>query len=249
MPLTLEQQQYIEAAFTQIARNAFKRLKEISLADHAMNPFLVVLVARTPEDLADFIVNQRVERGLVTSLGTQLQKVAREVGTVMHSSGVPGADLEGQHSALQRHLLMQVKSGPDTVNLDISERIRENLNQAERRIRGGGLPKGWSVEKMLGMCYGQLKDRNGFVLKLGSGGVDVTKIGRDFWEFITDDPNAYEEVFEVARSVATTYKNTSGKPLAQAIEDAKASLTRQIESLYGDGKGGFDWVKLLNDNM
>ncbi len=66
-----------------------------------MNPFLVVLVARTPEDLAEFIVNQRVERGLVTSLGTQLQKVAREVGTVMHSIVVTVADLVWQHSALQ----------------------------------------------------------------------------------------------------------------------------------------------------
>lgn len=249
MPLTQQQQSEVEAIFTKMASKAFSRLKDLSLSAHAINPFIAVLVARTPEGLAEFIVNQRVERGLVTSLGTQLQKIARLVGSVMHSSGVAGADLEGMHNELKRHVLMQVKSGPDTVNLDIAKQIGVNLNQAERRIKAGGLPQQWSVEKMLGMCYGQLRHRNGFVLRLGDDGVDVSKIGRDFWGFITDDPNLYRELFNSALDVALTYKNSSGKTLAQAIADAKSSLTAEIEDKYGDRVGGIEWRKLLDDNM
>jgi hypothetical protein len=249
MPFTPEQREELEGIFTQMASNAFERIRGLSLSAHAVNPFLSVLVARTPAELAEFIVNQRVERGLVTSLGMQLQKIARIVGSVMHSSGVAGADLEGQHAGLQRHLLMQVKSGPDTVNLDIANQIKSKLNQAERRIRSGGLSAGWSVEKMLGMCYGQPRHRNGFVLGLGTEGIDVEKIGRAFWEFITDDPDMFRDLFALAATIALNYKNGSGKTLAEAISDAKAALTAEITSKYGDGLGEIDWDKLLNDNM
>lgn len=249
MPLTPEKQVEIEAIFTKMASNTFDRIRSVSLDDHAINPFVAVLVARTPSDLAEFIVNQRAERGLVTSFGMQLQNIARLVGSVMHSSGVAGADLEGMHDALKRHVLMQVKSGPDTVNLDIASQIRTKLNQAERRIRAGGLPAAWSVDKMLGMCYGQPRHRNGFVLRLGEDGVDVDKIGREFWTFIADDPNLYKELFSLALVVASNYKNSSGKTLAQAISDSKDALEREIATKYGDGAGGIDWNKLLDDNM
>lgn len=249
MPLTPDQHQELEAIFTKMAGDVFARIRGVSLSAHAINPFLAVLVARAPSDLAEFIVNQRVERGLVTSLGMQLQKIGRIVGSVMYSSGVAGADLEGQHDTLKRHLLMQVKSGPDTVNLDIANQIHSKLNQAERRIKSGGLAAGWSVDKMLGMCYGQPRHRNGFVLKLGDQGIDVDKIGREFWGFITDDPSMYKELFAIAAEVALNYKNGSGKTLAQAISEAKTALTAEIEAKYGDGLGGIDWDKLVNDNM
>lgn len=249
MPLTPEQQAEIEGIFTKIASNTFARIRSVSLADHAINPFIAVLVARTPGDLAEFIVNQRAERGLVTSFGMQLQNIARLVGKIMHSSGVAGADLEGMHQEFRRHVLMQVKSGPDTINLDIASQIRTKLNQAERRIKAGGLPVGWSVDKMLGMCYGQPRHRNGFVLGLGDDGIDVNKIGREFWAFIADDTNLYKELFGLALVVASNYKNSSGKTLAQAISDAKDSLEGEIAAKYGDGAGGIDWNKLLTDNM
>lgn len=249
MPLTPEQRVEIKAIFTRMASNTFERIRGVSLADHAINPFVAVLVARTPADLAEFIVNQRAERGLVTSFGMQLQNIARLVGRVMHSSGVAGADLEGMHEVLRRHLLMQVKSGPDTVNLDIASQIKTKLNQAERRIRAGGLPNGWSVVKMLGMCYGQPGNRNGFVLGLGDEGIDVDKIGREFWGFIADDPNLHEELFDLALNVASNYTNSSGMTLAEAISRAKASLEREITERYGDNAGGIDWNRLLDANM
>lgn len=249
MPLTPDQEVEIRDIFTRMASKTFDRIRNVSLEDHAINPFIAVLVARTPGDLAEFIVNQRAERGLVTSFGMQLQNIARIVGRVMHSSGVAGADLEGMDSSLQRHVLMQVKSGPDTVNLDIANQIKTKLNQAERRIRAGGLPPGWSVIKMLGMCYGQAQHRNSFILNLGNDGVDVDKIGREFWSFIADDPNLFLELFDLALSVASSYKNSSGKTLAQAISDAKSALKDEIEAKYGDGLGGIDWKKLLDHNM
>lgn len=249
MPLTPQQRLEVERVFTQVAKNAFQRLGNLTLAAQPLNPFVAALVARTPVSLAEFIVGQRVERGLVTSLGMQLQRIAAAVGTAMRATGVSGADLEGSDTGLQRRFLMQVKSGPDTINLDISRQIRANLNSAEARIRSGGLPQDWVVVKMLGMCYGRPEHRSNWVQGLGAEGFDADRIGRGFWEFITGDPGAYVEVFDIAREVAGTYQNGSGKTLAQAIQDAVVGLAREIDVRYGDGSGGIDWRKLLDDNM
>ena len=249
MPLTPQQRQQVEDIFTKVASKAFQRLHGLTLSAQPVNPFVAVLVARTPEELAEFIVAQRVERGLVTSLGTQLQKIARSIGTVMHSSGVAGADLEGLDTRFQRHMLMQVKMGPDTVNKDIGDQIAAKLGQAENRIRQGGLPTDWIVMKMLGMCYGRPSHRNRWVMDLQGRGFDVDKIGRDFWGFITGEPDAHLEVFATGLRVAYTYKNSSGKTLAQAIRDGIDRLTAEIDGAWGDGGGGIDWRKVVRDNM
>jgi hypothetical protein len=249
MPLTHPQRDELEEIFTGFVRNAFKRLGGLSLAVLAVNPFLAVLTARTPENLAEFIVHQRVERGLVTSFGMKVQKVARLIGTVMESSGVAGADLEGSDTATRRRMLMQVKSGPDTINLDIADQIRDKLNNAENRIRAGGLPPGWVVVKMLGMTYGKPEKRNSWVNRLADQGFDTDKIGRTFWEFIAGDPETYLEVFDVACTVAYNFQDEGGKTLPEAIEDAIQTLTKEIRDKYGDTEGGIDWAKLLEDNM
>jgi len=249
MSLTQEQRREVKAVFTNVVSNAFERLHGLTLAQHAVNPFLAPLVAKTPASLAQFIVAQRLERSIVTSMGNAAQKIARITGTFMKSSGVAGADLEGFEVNLKRHLLMQVKIGPDTVNKDIGDSIESKLAEAERRVKSGGMPPGWVVVRMLGMCYGQPRHRNNWVMRLETKGFDVSKIGRQFWTFTTGDPAAYKEVFEIALDVGTTYKNGSKKTLAQATSDAIVSLTAEIERDYGDSQGGIVWDKLLEDNM
>lgn len=248
MSLTQEQRQQVEAAFTATVKRAFEKLHGLSLEERAINPFLV-LVARVPVDLAEFIVWQRLERGFVTSLGMRFQKVADIVSPHIYPSGAAGVDLEGRDDDSKEHYLLQVKSGPDTIDKDLAEAIAAKLQGAENRIKSLGQAKGWVVVKMLGMCYGQHRHRSSWVLGLKERGVDVDRIGRRFWEFVAAEPNAYKEVFDVALNVATTYRNASNKTLPEAIHDAIAALTREIEHKYSDGKGGIDWERLLEDNM
>lgn len=249
MSLTPRQRQRVKEEFTGLVGKAFDSLRGLSLKARPVNPFFAALVARTPDDLARFIVGQRVERGVVTSLGIRIQKVALAVGTAMHPSGVPEADLEGRDEDLKRHRLMQVKIGPDTINKTMASGIERNLKEAENRIKLGGQAKGWVVEKMLGMCYGRPEHRSAWVIGLGKSGFDVDRIGREFWAFITGEQDAYKEVFDIALTVAATYQNSSGKTLPQLIEDTIQSLTLEIETKYGDGQGGIHWGKLLEDNM
>jgi hypothetical protein len=249
MPLTPGQRDEIETIFTGVVRNAFSRLQNLTLSAHAINPFLAVLVARRPRDLAEFIVNQRVERGLVTSFGMQIQRIVRVVGANLHSSGVEGADLERVDPALRRHFLAQVKSGPETINSDIANQIRRNLNSAENRIRMGGLPAEWSVVKMLGMIYGTARHRNTWVMGLGAQGFDVARIGREFWEFASLQPGTHQEIFDIASRVAYSARDDSGRTLPEAIQDRVASLTNELRAHYSNAQGDIEWSRLVEENM
>jgi len=187
MPLTPEQQTEVRVIFVGIVKRAFERLESLTLTRQAINPYLAVLVARRPGELAEFIVHQRVERGLVTSFGMQIQKIAVIVGENIRPSGVDGADLERVDQTLRRHTIIQLKSGPETINSSGANEIRNKLNSAERRLRNGGLSDTWSVTKMLGMIYGTPSHRSSWVTGLGDQGLDVEKIGRVFWAFASGE--------------------------------------------------------------
>lgn len=249
MSLTSQQRSEIEGIFRAIVQGAFDRLENLTLSKHAINPFLAVLVARRPRELAEFIVHQRVERGLVTSFGMQIQKIVWVVGNNLRPSGVGGADFERVDRATRRHVLGQLKSGPETINSDIANQIARNLNSAESRLRQGGLPSQWAVVKMLAMIYGTARHRNSWVMSLGQRGFDVDKVGRHFWEFASGDPAAYQEVFDIAFQVAETSRDAKGRTLPEAIQDAVASLTAEIRLVYGKTTGDIDWDRLVDENM
>jgi Type II restriction endonuclease EcoO109I len=249
MALSNQQRDAVEAVFIDFMKNCFKKLRGLRLDDIIINPFLARLVARTPLELASFITNQRWNRSAVTSMGFKLQNVSREVATIFRSSGVAGADLEADDPDLKRLSLMQLKSGPDTVNKDIRDNIQNKLQAAERRVRQGGLPPDYVVVKMLGMCYGRPEHRSNWVKSLGDFGFDIDAIGRKFWYQLTGDPDAHIEIFNIAAHVATTYKNNHGKTLPDVVEQLKQNLEQEIEARYGDGQGEIAWNRLLEDFM
>lgn len=249
MPLSAEQTAALEAVFTNFMKACFESLRGLRLDALSINPILARLIARTPAELARFFVDQRWNRTAVTSMGFKLQDAAREVATVFRSSAVAGADLEAEDHALQRLSLMQVKSGPDTINKDIMDSIRTKLNEAERRVRMGGLPAGHVVVKMLGMCYGRPERRNRWVMDLEAAGFRVDSIGRSFWEVLTGDAETYIQVFDVVERIATTYRNGEGMTLPELVEERTQLLTDEIAARYGDHQGGINWRALLEDNM
>lgn len=249
MSLTQQQEADLKILLRRTVENAFSRLGNLTLSRQAINPFLAVFVARRPRELAEFIVHQRVERGLVTSFGMQLQKIVTIVGANIHPSGVEGADFERRDETVKRHTVMQLKSGPETINSDIARQIRANLNSAERRIRMGGLSAEWTVVKMLGMIYGTPEHRNSWVLGTGAQGFDVDKIGRTFWEFVSGEEDMHLDVFRVALEVARDYRDPQGRTLPEAIQDAISSLTSELRTHYSDAQGDLVWSRLLEENM
>ena len=153
-----------------------------------LNPFLTAVLG--PRLMADMRVHQAFERGVVTSFGGTLQRVARIVAGQASGSGTGGADLEMTEH--ERRYFVQIKSGPKTANKDIAEKISDKLNSARARYGAG-------ATGVLGVCFGTLDQVNPIARpEFENRGIEIW-IGRDFWTRISQgEASTYDEILDLA---------------------------------------------------
>lgn len=215
----------------------YRAIKGISLENLDLNPFLLRLMAKPSgledaESIVGWALQQRVERGTVTSFGMLIQNIAKLFSS---GTGVEGADISKRDGGKMHYI--QVKSGPNTVNKDIASEITKLLRSANRRDPG-------SVS-LLGMCYGKKRRVSSIIRNY----VEVdTLIGKDFWRFISGDPTTYRRVFELMDEVARNHRVEGGKTYGQLYEGKVKSLTKEFKKEYGES-GGKMWHKVLERNM
>lgn len=178
-----------------------------------------------------WLVSQRSMTGANTSFGFCLQDIAK---LFSEGTGVEGADI--QKTKNSRHYHIQVKSGPSTMDKAAVEHMSQLLLSVQRRNRG-------SVS-LLGICYGTREQVMSTVRKYS----DVDWLaGREFWEFISDNPNCINEIYTIAGEVGETFRDTKGQALSEVLEAKIAELQREFERLYGAG-GSTMWMHLLDKN-
>jgi hypothetical protein len=240
MPLTDNQRDRIREKFAAFLDARARNLERLTLDDLKFNVVQLRAIAtmldfETPEDLLRYRLAQHLERGTVTAWGSALQAVAREISG--SGSGVEGADIEVTVNG-RRHFI-QVKSGPDTANKDIAQNIATLLNSARARDQ--------TAICVLGVCYGRPEQISGIAeAELQARGV-VLKIGSEFWEFISGDPNCLAEVLELAGEAAEGH--VAGEaPFADRVENKVQELTAEFEDRYGNTLNDETWAKFLADN-
>lgn len=191
MPLTDDQRLRIEAEFRSFIRRRIAGINDLKPENFHPNPFLAAILGS--ELMATFPVNQRFERGTVTSFGTTLQNVARIVAGPSSGSGTGGADLEMEADG--KRYFVQIKSGPNTASLDIADAISEKLNSA--RVRYGKGATG-----VLGLCFGTIDEVNPIAKKaFDSRGIEIWA-GRQFWTTIAQgDESMFDQVLAIANTV------------------------------------------------
>jgi len=182
-----------------------------------------------------WLVSQRLERGTVTSFGIALQDAAKAFS---EGTGVEGADILKTKDGRHHHI--QVKSGPNTIPKDLGVRISQLLRSAQRRNRG-------SVA-LFGMCYGSSEQVSNIVRQYveQEGGINWIT-GREFWEFISDDPNCINEIYEIAAEVGEEFRDAQGQTLSEILDTKIEELRKQFEELYGKS-GSLMWENLLKHN-
>ena len=236
MPLDQSKREQIKGIFERFLRKRAQTIRKLTIEDLNINPFLIRLLANEmglndAASIVRWLVTQRLERGTVTSFGLALQNVAK---VFSEGTGVEGADIMKTKEG--KHYYIQVKSGPNTVPKDMAVRISQLLHSAQRRNEG-------SVA-LFGMCYGNPEQVSSIVQKY----VDVRWLaGREFWEFISDDPNCIDEIYEIAAEVSESFKDEKGQTLKELLDSKVEELQRQFEELYGKG-GSEMWEKLLELN-
>jgi Type II restriction endonuclease EcoO109I len=240
MPLNADQRDRIREKFASFLDKRARNLKRLTLDDLKFNVVQLRAIAtmldlETPEDLLRYRLAQHLERGSVTAWGTALQAIAREISG--SGSGVAGADIEVTVDG-RRHFV-QIKSGPDTANKDIAQNIGRLLNSARARDS--------TAICVLGVCYGRPEQISGFTKgEFQSGGV-VLKVGREFWEFISGDPNCLNEILEIAGEVAEG-RVAGDATFADLVEYKVQALTAEFEARYGKTLNDETWAKFLADN-
>jgi Type II restriction endonuclease EcoO109I len=240
LPLTADERNRIRKTFAAFLDKRARNLERLTLDDLKFNvvqlrAMATMLDFQTAEDLLRYRLAQHVERGTSTAWGSALQAIAREISG--SGSGVAGADIEV--TANGRRHFVQVKSGPDTANKDIAQNIGTLLNSARQRDP--------SAICVLGVCYGRPEQMSGFTKgEFQSRGV-VLKIGREFWEFISGDPNCLNEVLELAGEAAEG-RIAGEAPFADRVESKVQELTGEFEARYGKKLYDETWAKFLADN-
>ena len=240
MPLSSDKRDKVRRIFEDFLRARAKTIRRLKIQHLNVNPFLIRLLARElnlndSKSIVTWLVQQRLERGTVTSFGNALQEAAK---VFSEGSGVEGADILKTKKGTHYHI--QIKSGPNTIPKDLGVRISQLLRSAQRRNRG-------SVA-LYGMCYGSKEQVSGVVRKYvkEEGGVDWLS-GREFWEFISDDPACIDEIYEIAEEVSKTFRDEENQWLSQILEHKIVQLQAQFEEMYG--KSGTEmWENLLNRN-
>ena len=240
MALSADQRSRIQATFAKYLITRAKNAEKLSLADLKFNVVHLRTIApmldlSTPLDLIRYRLAQHLERGSSTAMGSALQAVAREIAG--SGTGVAGADIEVVRNG--QRFYIQVKSGPDTANKDIAQNIGALLNSARERDP--------TAACVLGVCYARPEQISGIAKKeLVARGVGL-KVGREFWEFISGDPDCMSEILELAAVAADT--PIEGESFDDRIERKAQEIAAEFEDRYGsDLNDPETWANFLADN-
>ncbi len=240
MALSHEQGHEVKRIFVSFLDARARNLEALRLGDMKFNVVALrtsatMLELDSPEALLRYRLAQFLERGAVTAMGTALQAIAKVIAG--SGSGVAGADIEKRRDG--RRYYVQVKSGPDTANKDIAQNIATLLNSARARDP--------EAICMLGVCYGRPEQISPIAKgELDRRGVGLL-VGREFWEFLSDDPDCLAEILELAAQAA------AGRAAGEASFNDRAErkledLVAQFSDRYGAELNEDTWKRFLEDN-
>ena len=225
----------IRVHFTDFLARKIQAIKEISLTDMEINPFLVATIQaqfgiKTQHDLASWLVRQRVERSTVTGFGSTLQNIAKEF---CHEKPLPNLTARMTRNGNTYNII--IKSGPNH-NTHVTNGIQQALLNS-KKIEPHSVP-------VFGMCYGNQESVGNIVKKYANKVNQI--VGEEFWTFVSGDPNCYRQILEIAKDVGNHYKDRSGDSLNQVMEKKTKHIANELESLYGSDPDIF-WKNIVED--
>jgi hypothetical protein len=238
--MTHQQARQIEGIFQEFVKSRYVRVQKLSLDNLQINPFFLRQIGEhlqwtSVREIVQFLVDETFQRGIVTSAGFRAEDIAKVFGI---RTAVKGIDFEihkPRPGGGTDIYYVQVKAGPNTIHGDTKEQIESRFNYALRR-NPGAIP-------IVGITYGNASRANSFTRAL------MTRFqvlfGRDFWDFLSGDPNCMDEIYRLSIRIAMTYRPPKTQiTLQQLLDDKIDEITHQWEATYGSF-GPQMWDNLL----
>lgn len=233
--MTEDDLEFVRKEFEELAKIKYQTLEEIKFEDLDFNPFILKLMnLQTADEIAEFMISQRVERSLFTTYGHRIQKIAKRISKTPKQA----ASSEVVKEKGGRPSYIHLKAGPNTVNKGISEEVNEFLAKTRARDPEASI--------YLGMTYGKRSRVSSIIQRYAHVN---WLMGREFWEFISDDPECAWEIFQIACEVAENYRPTGVALSYRQLKLPKMKeIAEAIQARYGRDEGDM-WKNLFEDNV
>ena len=188
------QENFVVLISRDFVRTQTKMIERLSLDRMSPNPFLIkCLNLRTPREVVELNVYMFATRSIVTSMGFFVEKLllasSDRVSLCDKPWDILKVDAEGK-----RHWI-QVKSGPNDMDVDQirhwSGVIAAKIGEGDDAYIGVTYGKRVTTSVTLGIFKTYLKDWE-----------KRTLIGRELWDFISEDPTYHKKLFPLLAEAA-----------------------------------------------
>lgn len=230
-------------------------LKKLTLDDvlKKKNPYLVK--AKNIEIAGDFvktIVDAFLSSQEETMFGGLLEGFAIHISHNLHGgfkSTYKSIDLEFERDG--KYHIVGIKSSANWGNSDQVNQMRSNFIKAKEHLREAGMTR--KIVAVNGCIYGKdanpMKKLSGAKQKgktvdaeIEADNVYYKYAGQDFWNFISDDDELYQDIIKPIDEQART-RNESFK----AVYTAKINeMTQAFVENYMTADNRIDWIKIID---
>ncbi|RAM48159.1 MAG: hypothetical protein C6Y22_29355, partial [Hapalosiphonaceae cyanobacterium JJU2] len=192
-------------------------IRSLTLKKLNPNPFLIrALNLDTPNEVVRLNVYMAATRSIVTSMGFFIEDLLlTSSDTVEKAPKKSGWDLIKTTSDGEKFWL-QIKSGPNNMDKDQvvywSEKIQEKLKEGYKAY--------------IGFTYGKITSKTvtiGLLKQILPDWEIQTLIGKDLWNFLSEDPDYSSKLFEVLRESAQQVLHQ--KSLSEEIDSCADRVT------------------------
>lgn len=230
-----------EEVVTPFYNNRLNSLNKLRLKDvlKRKNPYL--FKAKNIElagDLVKSIVDAFLSSQEETMFGNLLEGFAIHISQTLDNgfkSNFKSVDLEFERDGI--YYIVGIKSGTSWANSDQITAMRNNFKIAKQNLRQNGITS--EIIAVNGCMYG----RETVHLKTN---IDIDKIyykyaGQDFWYFISNDDNLYQEIIvpidEKAKERDEKFKSAYAAKVNEMTQDFILNFMKNNQ---------IDWVKLID---
>lgn len=221
-------QNYLRAISREFTRRQITMIRSLCLTDLNINPFLVKsLNLHTPREIIELNVYMAVTRSIVTSMGFFVEKLLLASSDSIEKK-VAGWDFVKTKKDGTKHWI-QVKSGPNDMDKDQIEFWAEKI---EEKIASGD-------HAYIGITYGKNTNKTvtlGIMKKMLPDWEVRTLIGRELWDFVSEDPTYHITLFDTLRKSAVSILNK--RSLCDEIETCVERMKKEFIAKYGDSANG-----------
>ena len=210
-------------------------VENLTLGKIHPNPFLIrALNLNTPEEVVRLNVYMTATRSIVTSMGFFIQKLL-----ISCSESAESPPEESGWDAIKttsdgEKCWIQVKSGPNDMDKDQivywAAKIEEKIQEGDRAY--------------IGIAYGKRTNKTvtlGLLKQILPNSEMITLIGRELWDFVSEDTRYTVNLFEVLRHSASQVLAQSS--IDEAIERCSDRIIAEFIGKYGEGSQGvFNYI-------